>query len=210
MRLLLDWLFPIRSLTGGEGEWVTSAERETLSPAPLTIEGRGMGLRSLDRVIGAAKFRDVPLLCRTLHLWKYRRVRALTPTLSAFLFAAMPLVGGVSPITLCPVPLHWSRRFWRGFNQCELLARELSSASGWPTACLLRRSRSTGTQVGRGRAERMTAMRSAFRVIATDGIPERVLLVDDVVTTGATLDACAAALKESGVRIVEAIVLAVD
>jgi|GEM_PF-545031 len=112
-------------------------------------------------------------------------------------------------IVLCPVPLHWVRRFSRGFNQSERLARLLACATGLPLILLLRRVRWTGSQVKRHRAERLAALDGAFRCTVPDP-PSCVLLIDDVSTTGATLDQCAQALKEAGVERVEGWVIAHD
>ena len=110
---------------------------------------------------------------------------------------------------LCPVPLHWLRKFSRGFNQSELLALEVGAARGWEVKNLLKRTRWTGSQVGRRRRERLVGVKDAF--VLGDGveaIPHRVILVDDLSTTGATLEECAKALKRAGVERVEGLVIA--
>jgi predicted amidophosphoribosyltransferase len=108
---------------------------------------------------------------------------------------------------LCPVPLHWLRRFGRGFNQAECLARVVAAERGLPVRGLLMRIRWTGSQVQRCRSERLTAVRGAFRCRIPDP-PAHLVLIDDLSTTGATLDACARALKEAGARYVEGWVIA--
>jgi ComF family protein len=117
--------------------------------------------------------------------------------------------GASRPQALVPVPLHWRRAAARGFNQADLIARDLSRQLGRiPVAPLVRRQRPTPAQSALPAAERRRNVRAAF---ACRSIPPglvRVTLVDDVMTTGATLDACAAALKRSGVERVEVWVLA--
>ena len=99
-----------------------------------------------------------------------------------------------------PVPLHPLKEREREFNQAEILARHLGEAIGIPlNAKLLRRVASTLTQTRLTREQRAANMRGAFEVRA--GIElngERVVLVDDVFTTGATTNACARALRTAG------------
>jgi competence protein ComFC len=110
---------------------------------------------------------------------------------------------------LVPVPLHPVRRRTRGFNQAEVLARALTSRCGIPTADLLRRIRATTTQTRLDREERMENLRGAFQLRHTAGVKgKRLLLIDDVLTTGSTLDECARVLCEAGAESVLALVVA--
>jgi predicted amidophosphoribosyltransferase len=95
-----------------------------------------------------------------------------------------------------PVPLHPARWRRRGFNQAERLARALSKRTGLRVRDCLRRSGSAAAQVGRGRAERLAG--APGRIFLAGLPPARALIVDDVITTGATLAACAAALRAHG------------
>ena len=99
-----------------------------------------------------------------------------------------------------PVPLHWRRRLRRGFNQAELLATDLASRLRLPLLTRnLRRLKSTSTQTRFSRTRRFENVRNAFAV--RDSAPlegQRVLLVDDVMTTGATASECARMLKRAG------------
>jgi ComF family protein len=111
---------------------------------------------------------------------------------------------------IAPVPLHWTRLFHRRYNQSALLANALARLSGRPAAPdLLRRKRRTPSQGGLGRAERARNVRNAFAVrrgVSVEG--KRVLLVDDVLTTGATVEACAKTLLKSGAAAVDVLTLA--
>lgn len=89
------------------------------------------------------------------------------------------------------------RRFTRGYNQSELLAEELAKVGHWPKHALLRRV-SSGSQKGRSRSSRWSQVARAFEPKGRS--PERVVLVDDVVTTGATAAACTRALRRAGAR----------
>jgi ComF family protein len=116
-----------------------------------------------------------------------------------------------APELLVPVPLHWWKRRMRGFNQAELLARELSATEGLQVLNALRRVRLTMTQTQLARDERRLNVRGAFglrRRILPQIQGRHILLVDDVLTTGATLDACAAVLIEAGAASVRALTAA--
>ena len=114
---------------------------------------------------------------------------------------------------LVPVPLHPARERKRGFNQAEIIASIAARQWGLDTVNLLRRVKDTGQQVGRGRNERLKRMEGAFALSSKFEslklhIPEQVLLVDDVWTTGATMSECAKELRKAGVRRVWGWVLA--
>jgi ComF family protein len=107
------------------------------------------------------------------------------------------------------VPLHWRRRLQRGFNQSALLAGAVARRYGIPVRSALRRTRATPTQAGLTHAGRRSNVAGAFRVARPETVAgRRVLLVDDVMTTGATASACAAALKRAGARYVALLTLA--
>ena len=115
--------------------------------------------------------------------------------------AALRLAGGRAPI-LVPVPLTRARLRERGFNQADLLARALSHRTGWPIECLLRRERGGPALARLGRRERERVAESAYSVDPkslplADPHPQ-VLIVDDVITTGATGVACGEALGTAG------------
>lgn len=103
--------------------------------------------------------------------------------------------GGGSPVVTW-VPLGRRRRRERGFDQAEILARGVGSRAGRPVAALLERTRETGPQARRRGPERRRALSDAFRSIARP--PPRVILVDDVLTTGATAHECARTLRRAG------------
>lgn len=113
---------------------------------------------------------------------------------------------------IAPVPLHWTRLFHRRYNQSALLANALARLAERPAAPdLLRRRRRTPSQGGLGRAERVRNVRGAFAVRAGSRAPvagKRILLVDDVLTTGATVEACASALLKAGALAVDVLTLA--
>ncbi len=135
----------------------------------------------------------------------------LTPTLSAWLHrAAAPVLQGTDIIA--PVPLHPSRLMRRKFNQSAELARPLAELSGLAyTPDLLTRTRRTESQQGKDRIERIENLKAAIAPTPRHRAAlagKRVLLVDDVLTTGATLSACTEACFAAGAQNVSIVVLA--
>jgi len=114
--------------------------------------------------------------------------------------------GAAARPLLVPVPLHPRRRRQRGYNQAALIAEALARRTGVEVVDCLARSGPAVTQVGRNRAERRAG--PAGSVEATGPVPDWVVLVDDVATTGATLAACAAVLRAAGAFQVAALVFA--
>jgi ComF family protein len=111
-----------------------------------------------------------------------------------------------------PVPLHWRRLWARRFNQSAALASAISAASGVPVAlAALKRVKATAQQVGLSRTERATNVQGAFRVPdegKTEVRGRRLVVVDDVLTSGATAEGCARALLRAGAVNVDVLVFA--
>ena len=139
-----------------------------------------------------------------VHALKYKAYTKVVEKLTAPLMFGV--LDGDHPFdAVVPVPLHPSRRRKRGFNQAELLARGLARPLGAPVSCALRAVRRTRDQVDLSAAERRANVAGAFS--AEGRLRGRVLLVDDVFTTGATMSACADALLRAGVAEVHAVSL---
>ena len=219
LRTLLDLLFPKRSLAGKEGEWITDEERRSMKLFPTLLhqaELRRMGLTFIDSIVAAGNYDSSPLLRKAILTLKYKRIVPLGKDIALRMNEAknglltIPLQMKNEERILCPVPLHWTRKNERGFNQAEILSRELSTLTGWKEVSLLSRKRPTGHQTRRNREDRLTALIDAFAYM-DDGKqkpPAVVVLIDDLCTTGATLNECARALKKAGVKHVTALVAA--
>ena len=149
---------------------------------------------------------DTPLR-HAIHRFKYGQKSALASRLAPHLSQKMkddPALRDFAPRFIVPVPLHRARLRQRGFNQSLLLAQELGRLLGVETRELLSRTRDTPPQVDLGRDERAKNMRDAFTIEAksckakADWQGARILLIDDVFTTGATLGEAAKTLKRAG------------
>lgn len=147
-------------------------------------------------------------LREAVHALKYEGVRVLAGPLAEMMAVAWSLVPPPADVVV-PVPLHPTRVRQRGYNQATLLARALAPRIGLPLhEGWLARERNTRSQVGLTRAERWSNVDGAFRCAAgVDLAGRRVLLVDDVFTSGATLRAAAGALRAAGAGDVWALTL---
>ena len=147
----------------------------------------------------AVAARDTVL--EVIHGYKYRRALWFEPFLADLLIrAAAPVLAEQRPDFIIPVPLHSTKRREREFNQAERLAGRLGAAMQLPVnAKLLRRVRATRTQTRLDRQERLANVSNAFAMRGGQGLNgERIVLVDDVFTTGATTSACAEVLRAAG------------
>ena len=166
---------------------------------------RGPGLASLR---AACRYDGV---ARTaIHRLKYRGARFLAPFLARLLAEAL-VRRPIQTDLVVPVPLYAARERERGFNQSALIAAELSRLAGLPAPgpALLTRLTYHRPQVGLSAAERRRNVRDAFACPDPAAVAgRRVALVDDVMTTGATLEACAAALRAAGASAIVGLVVA--
>jgi len=144
-----------------------------------------------------------------IHQLKYRSLKVLAPPLARLLhdyLAANPVRGEI----LVPVPLHRKRLRERGYNQSSLLARELGKLINLPVAddCLVRQWHALPQARTATVEERWSNVANAFTCLGGRLQNKQVLLIDDVSTSGATVDACAATLKAAGATTVWGLVLA--
>jgi ComF family protein len=221
---VLDLLFPKLCLgCGAEGVSFCEACRSRMArPAPscpicskrnftgilCTSCAEKSGLR---RFLAPFSYRD-PLVRELIHTYKYAGVRGLA-ALFADEIAAFLEAYGIRPnktFMLVPIPLHRSRERERGFNQAELLARELGERLELPLGELLARRRATESQIDmESYQKRRENVADAFRVTDPAAVKDKsIILVDDVSTSGATFSEAARVLRGAGARTVWAIVVA--
>ena len=225
-RSVLDFVFPLRCPgCNKKGTWFCEdclgklSFLETFSCAVCgknAIKGithpSCQGRYTLDRMVSVYQYKGA--IRKAIHWLKYKEVTGLAKILSDLMVEEVRELGiEFGPETIIiPVPLHWRRAWDRGFNQAELLARPFGKSFNLEVRDdLLRRARNTEFQTKLKWDERQANVSGAFAV------PEKkkeevkgrdFLLIDDVRTTGATLNACANALKRAGAYYVWALTLA--
>ena len=209
-RFVLDLLFPLRCLgCGEEGEIICEMCRRRLlriSPPfcpkcgkPLLREGicgECYRERAFDGMRSALFFAG--LIREAVHQFKYQGIKALADPLGDMLTECF-LRYAIPADVVVPVPLHPKKLRERGYNQAGLLGRRMARNLGLPfDDRTLIKARETPPQVGLSREERLRNVKGAFACRDGALAGRRVVLVDDVITTGATAESCAEALRRGG------------
>ena len=164
-------------------------------------------LHDIDGIRVASYFEDNPIRVG-IHRLKYRNHKAVASSLSQILAEAYAKYQLTCDVVV-PVPLHPSRYKERGYNQSELLTKPLGELLNLPVNTrTLHRTQKTKSQMTLGANERRKNVANAFECTDSQLSSLSVLLIDDVCTTGSTLDSCAVALKETGVKSVWGLTLA--
>ena len=150
-------------------------------------------------VLGLAAFAHGGSLRKALERLKYAGARRVADPIAR---AAAPtfgqLISMTGPATLAPVPIHPTRLRQRGYNQAQLLADQLGRATGMPVRELLLRTRETTKQHRLDRAARLRTLQDAFAPAPSVPTSGPIIVIDDILTTSATLEACARVLRDSG------------
>ena len=194
------------------GGWCAACLSRTVQPHRLAVSTEACA--ALDGAWAVGSYAGA--LGKLIRDLKYRGRRGTLPYIHAALLAAkLPQEIASADLAVC-VPLHAERETERGFNQAELIFAAWLKAQGIAQAAVLVRRRATAPQYGLGEKERAENVRGAFALAAAGrggAMPiagRRLLLLDDILTTGATLTSCAAVLKKAGAASVYALVLASD
>ncbi len=180
-------------LVCGQQLALTGFHRAPMNETMLRITGRF----PLERATSYCYFAHGGLIQHLLHLIKYSRRDDLAVELGEAFGTELKVAGFLEGIDACiPVPLHFRKEWKRGYNQSERIAAGMEGATGIPVEPrLLQRIRHTESQTSKTAAERALNVKDAFRV--RNGTAQKgahFLLIDDVLTTGATLESCAVAL----------------
>jgi len=171
---------------------------------------------NLESVMVASSY-DCEIIKKSVKAFKYQFVEELAMPLGNILIFYLNLLNKKLPVRLnfdylMAVPLHYKRFLYRGFNQAELLAEVTSLQFGWPILKkTLIKKKFTRPQAELTQLERKDNIKGVFSLKEESRqliINKKILLIDDILTTGATLNECARVLKEAGAREVSALVLA--
>ena len=223
-RVALDLLFPPYCIgCGREGNYICGrCERELpyISPPfcsicgrPLSADGNCPGCISKDHAIDGirAPFLFDGLIRHAIHELKYHNLRALAPVLAGFLFEYLS-ENTVPGNILVPVPIHPKRLRERGYNQSSMIAHKLGSLCGSPVidSCLARMTYVAPQARLSSAADRLKNITGAFACRDSQLKDKHVILIDDVSTSGATLNACAGALKSAGAAGVWGLTIALE
>jgi ComF family protein len=206
LRALLDVLVPPGCWSCGGPVHAASALCPECAVAltwlPRTARTTGSSIDRLVTPLGlTGPARDL------VHALKFRAVPGVATLMAAHVVHALP-AGALDPsATIVAVPAHAGRRRRRGYDHADALARAIAARTGQDVATVLARvGGRDARQRGLGRSARLGG--AGLSIVARGPAPARCLLVDDVRTTGATLEACARALREAGARRVDAIAYA--
>lgn len=201
-----DLLFPIQCLGGcGHYDQWLCAVCATRAFAPLKVPGNNLELPGLGRIQALGLYNNA-ILRRCIIELKYSGYFGVAKVLGNALRQIIP---SNQYDYVIPVPLQRQRQRERGFNQTELIARQLAL----PILPLLEKRQQTATQATLKRADRLHNLKTAFSVnarLVPQVRQQRILLLDDVLSTGATLTACATVLQQTGCKYIDAAVIALN
>lgn len=218
-----DAIFPKRCVAcGTQGEWLCRAcselqlfrpQQDCLVCGRHNADGNKcvqcVSFAHTRRVLCAFSYRQGALV-KLVKMFKYDFVKSVGPTLEGLLADFISKQTGlVRDALVLPVPLHHKRLRWRGYNQSAILAEALARRFDWCyDARILKRHKMTKPQAKLETEARCLNVDGCFSVRpGIDLAGKRIVLVDDVVTTGATIEACALALKRAGARSVDVVAL---
>ena len=213
-KLVLDLLFPIECLGCGQPKiWLCEFCRQQIK---INFLSRAhLSSRSLSGIFVAADYHQ-PTLLKAIHPFKYNFIADLGVILAGILIEFLKNQIEKSDFfnfdLIAAVPLTKKRKLWRGFNQSEILAKTVAINFNWTySSGLLIKKYQTKPQVGLSAQQRLMNITGAFKLDNQAKVKgKKILLIDDVMTTGATLSECAKVLRQAGAKEVWGLVIASD
>lgn len=214
---LLSLLFPIYCLgCGREGFWICADCFEKLKTENDHSEKKKYNLiiPDLKNVFIAGDYDDSPLLAKAIKKFKYSFISSLGEELAKFInkFWKEEILAKdkflINNPLVIPIPLSKRRQRWRGFNQSEILAREFSRRFKYDLELCLKRIKHHKPQAELKEAKRLINVKDIFLWAGSDIGGRDVILIDDIITTGATLNEAALILKKAGAKNVYGLTLA--
>jgi ComF family protein len=181
-----------------------------LIPSSNDLKTKIMGLAEVDRVMAYLKYTKRGVSQKLLHQLKYKNKPGLGKVLGR-LYGKLLLERGYLDRWdgIIPVPLHSEKLRRRGYNQSECFAEGLSEVLSIPVLDAVRRNTNTTTQTSKSRLQRWENVSEVFDLVNVNFVSgKRILLVDDVMTTGATLAACARAIHSGSPAFIDLVVIA--
>lgn len=208
---ILHWIFPphcVRCRT--LSNWLCASCREDFF---LSLDKRisSVDLPLLDKVFITCHDRS-HTLSRLLYAWKYKRYFEVGQILqNIFTEAVISIYGTSEALLWVPIPIHTKRLRERGFNQTHDLVWPLANKFNFLVLDLIHRAKNTRTQVGLTKKERQENVKDAFvinhQLMKDTLLQNRIILVDDILTSGTTLQECAQVLQKAGFKHIDAFVL---
>ncbi len=195
INFLLDLLFPKYCLTcHREGEyWCEQCKMKPLKAWDGNLQL--IGTKYFDEIICVADYED-ETIHKLIKACKYRFIKEITRDLAELLYKELQKQH--SNAVLVPVPLSASRERWRGFNQAALIAQVIAKELNMEYLPILKRTKHTKAQAKLTEQERLINMKDCFKVVGN--VPNQAILIDDVITTGTTINECARVLREAGTQ----------
>ncbi|MFA7088136.1 MAG: ComF family protein [Patescibacteria group bacterium] len=208
----LNLLFPVRCLNcGNEGSWLCQKCFRRLSFADRKRKNN-LIIPNLKKIFIAGDYDD-KLLAELIKKFKYNFLPEIGKILGRFLIMSWQSVLAdrlieEKKIILIPIPLSSKRLRWRGFNQAEILAQELADYFSYPISLGLKRTKHHKPQAELAETKRLINVQNAFSWAGDNLEDWNIVLIDDVATTGATLNEAAKTLKISGAKNIYGLVVA--